>query len=55
MSIVIEDITEPTILRYFETLNEGDFEATAALFTVDMPKSLAMAGDGITTRFCIKS
>ncbi len=35
MSIVIEDITEPTILGYFETLNEGDFEATAALFAAD--------------------
>ena len=35
MSIVIEDITEPTILRYFEALNGSDFEATAALFAAD--------------------
>lgn len=34
-SIDIEGITEPTILRYFETLNAGNFEATAALFAVD--------------------
>jgi hypothetical protein len=31
----IEGITEPSILRYFETLNAGEFEATAALFAVD--------------------
>ncbi|MGF1934487.1 MAG: ketosteroid isomerase family protein [Nostoc sp. ChiQUE02] len=31
----IEGITEPSVLRYFETLNAGDFEATAALFAVD--------------------
>lgn len=31
-SLTIEGITEPTILRYFETLNLGDFEACAALF-----------------------
>lgn len=31
----IEGLTETTILRYFETLNAGDFEATAALFAVD--------------------
>jgi hypothetical protein len=28
----IEGITQTTILRYFETLNAGDFDATAALF-----------------------
>jgi hypothetical protein len=28
----IAGITEPTILRYFETLNAGDFRATAVLF-----------------------
>lgn len=33
----IEGIVEPIILRYFETLNAGEFEATAALF----------AGDGV--------
>ncbi|MEH1966648.1 ketosteroid isomerase family protein [Nostoc sp.] len=31
----IEGITEPSVLRYFETLNAGEFEATAALFAVD--------------------
>jgi ketosteroid isomerase-like protein len=31
----IEGITEPTILRYFETLNAQDFKATAALFAQD--------------------
>ncbi|TAF06970.1 MAG: nuclear transport factor 2 family protein [Nostocales cyanobacterium] len=35
MNIVIEGITEPTILRYFTTLNAGDFINTAALFTKD--------------------
>jgi hypothetical protein len=30
--ILIEGIAEPVILRYFETLNAGDFQATAALF-----------------------
>ena len=34
-AIAIEGITEPTILRYFETLNAGDFEAGAALFAPD--------------------
>jgi hypothetical protein len=33
--IQIEGIIEPTILRYFETLNVGDFQATAALFADD--------------------
>lgn len=31
----IEGITEPTILRYFETLNAQDFQVTAALFAED--------------------
>ncbi len=31
----IEGITEPTILRYFETLNAGEFDATASLFAED--------------------
>lgn len=31
----IEGITEPTILDYFETMNAGNFDATAALFTAD--------------------
>lgn len=31
----IEGITETTILRYFETMNAGDFDATSALFAVD--------------------
>ncbi|MBW4685919.1 MAG: nuclear transport factor 2 family protein [Komarekiella atlantica HA4396-MV6] len=31
----IEGITESNILRYFETLNTGEFEATAALFAED--------------------
>ncbi|MUG98395.1 nuclear transport factor 2 family protein [Scytonema sp. UIC 10036] len=31
----IEGVTEPTILRYFQTLNSGEFEATAALFAED--------------------
>lgn len=34
-SLTIEGITEPTVLRYFETLNAGEFEATAALFAAD--------------------
>lgn len=34
-SLTIEGITEPTVLRYFETMNAGDFEATAALFAAD--------------------
>lgn len=36
-SINIAGITKPAVLRYFETLNAGDFAATANLF----------AGDGI--------
>jgi hypothetical protein len=35
VSLTIEGITEPTVLHYFETLNTGDFEATAALFAAD--------------------
>ncbi|MBK1987603.1 nuclear transport factor 2 family protein [Sphaerospermopsis aphanizomenoides BCCUSP55] len=35
MNISIEGITEPTVLRYFSTLNAGEFTATAALFTED--------------------
>ena len=31
----IEGITETSVLRYFETLNAGEFEATAALFAID--------------------
>lgn len=31
-AITIEGVTEPKILRYFETFNTGDFTATAALF-----------------------
>jgi hypothetical protein len=31
----IEGITETNVLRYFETLNAGEFEATAALFAID--------------------
>jgi hypothetical protein len=31
----IEGVTESTILRYFETLNAGKFEETAALFAED--------------------
>ncbi len=31
----IEGVAEPTILRYFQTLNMGEFEATAALFAED--------------------
>jgi len=34
-SIKIAGITKPTLLRYFETLNAGDFEATANLFAED--------------------
>ena len=31
----IEGITETPVIRYFETLNAGDFQATAALFAED--------------------
>jgi hypothetical protein len=30
--LTIEGITDPAVLRYFETMNAGDYEATAALF-----------------------
>lgn len=33
--LIIEGITESTILRYFQTINAGDFSATAALFAAD--------------------
>lgn len=33
--LTIEGVTEPTVLRYFENLNAGDFEATSDLFAVD--------------------
>ncbi|BAZ66728.1 MAG: ketosteroid isomerase family protein [Pelatocladus maniniholoensis HA4357-MV3] len=33
--LTIEGITEPTILAYFQTLNAGDFNATANLFAND--------------------
>lgn len=31
----IEGISHPTILRYFETLNAGEFEATSELFDLE--------------------
>lgn len=31
-SVEIAGITEPVVLRYFETFNSGDFQQTAALF-----------------------
>jgi len=34
-SINIAGITKPAVLRYFETLNAGDFAATANLFAED--------------------
>ena len=34
-SIKIAGITKPTVMRYFETLNAGDFDATANLFASD--------------------
>ena len=34
-SIKIAGITKPTVLRYFETLNAGDFDGTANLFADD--------------------
>lgn len=30
--LVIEGITDSVVLRYFETMNAGDYEATASLF-----------------------
>lgn len=34
-TINIEGVSHPTILRYFETLNAGEFEATSQLFAID--------------------
>lgn len=34
-AIAIEGINEPTISSYFETLNAGEFQSTAALFAPD--------------------
>ena len=31
----IAEVTEPNLIRYFETFNAGDFEATSQLFAVD--------------------
>lgn len=33
--LTIEGITEPTVVRYFETMNAGDFDATSALFATE--------------------
>jgi hypothetical protein len=33
--LTIEGITEPTILRYFQSLNAGEFDATASFFAND--------------------
>ncbi|NET02648.1 MAG: nuclear transport factor 2 family protein [Sphaerospermopsis sp. SIO1G2] len=35
MNIVWEKIEEPTLVRYFQTLNAGEFTATAQLFAQD--------------------
>ncbi|MFB2922077.1 MULTISPECIES: ketosteroid isomerase family protein [Aerosakkonema] len=35
ISLKIEGVTESVILRYFERMNAGDFQATAALFAAD--------------------
>ncbi|BAU10340.1 hypothetical protein LEP3755_08240 [Leptolyngbya sp. NIES-3755] len=32
---MIDGISHPTILQYFETLNAGDFDATSELFAID--------------------
>lgn len=34
-SLTIEGITHQTIVRYFETMNAGDFNATSALFATE--------------------
>lgn len=34
-TLTIAGVSEPIIVRYFETLNQGDFEATGQLFAVD--------------------
>jgi hypothetical protein len=33
--VTIEGIVEPVVLRYFDMLNAGEFEATASLFAAD--------------------
>lgn len=33
--MTIEGIIEPTVLRYFETMNAGNFDTTATLFAAD--------------------
>lgn len=35
LTLTIEGVTEPAILRYFQTLNAGDFKSTASLFAAD--------------------
>ena len=35
ITLTIAGVHEPVILRYFETLNEGAFQATGELFAVD--------------------
>ncbi len=32
VDLTIEGINEPVVLRYFQTMNAGDYDATAALF-----------------------
>jgi hypothetical protein len=32
VNLAIEGINEPVVLRYFQTMNAGEYEATAALF-----------------------
>lgn len=34
-SLAIAGVTEPVILRYFETLNQGNYQATSELFAED--------------------
>ncbi|MBW4470089.1 MAG: ketosteroid isomerase family protein [Stenomitos rutilans HA7619-LM2] len=34
-TLAIVGMSEPIVLRYFETLNQGDFEATGQLFATD--------------------
>ncbi len=45
---IIEGMIEPVVLRYFETLNAGKFESTAALFdsegSLNPPFEAAMVG-----------
>ncbi|MBW4635904.1 MAG: nuclear transport factor 2 family protein [Iphinoe sp. HA4291-MV1] len=51
----IKGITEPTLLRYFKTLNAGEFEETATLFAEDgvmhPPFEAAIAGRDAITRY----